>query len=154
MPYLIRGADFLPRRGYATIIVAGPISRGRATTVECHSFYSGKADTYELFAHSYTSVASEELGDEPLIDAATKLGEERLYSVLREASAIQYEAMLLGFGFAFHAKDKSYLLRLHCQNLLSAEIEERIIQNTQDAELKSFMDTVNKLGRVTSVKRI
>jgi hypothetical protein len=153
MPYLVRGSDFLRGHGYAVIIVAGPTSKGHIQTVECHSFFSRSAGTYEVFEHSYGEGATEALEDAFLVDTAVTMAEERLYSILREVSIIQHQAMLLGFGFQFQDKDKNYLLQLHLRDLLNSNIEQEVRSRTRDVELKSYFDMVSKLSRVTTIRR-
>ncbi|WP_444896939.1 hypothetical protein ACJJI5_10480 [Microbulbifer sp. EKSA008] len=154
MSYKIYSGSFLAGHGYPLVIVTDPTLSGNIKASECHSFYSGKPESYMISTISYDSTESSSIDDDELIAAAKGDGENHIYDYLQENNEIQYQALIAGIISKIDEVEENVLIQLHLRNFLANEIEEMIIEKTRDSDLKSILQTIKRLNRITSAKKI
>lgn len=154
MNFEIYSGSFLAGHGYPIIIVTHPILEGNTKTSECHSFYSGKIESYSLNTLSYDSEDSEIIENLDFIDTVKQQGENFIYAYMEENSEIQYRAMLAGYIGKIEKAQENEIVQLHLRNFISSEIENRIIDSSANGELKKHMKSIARLNRVTTQRKI
>ncbi|MCS0333508.1 hypothetical protein ND981_11250 [Vibrio diabolicus] len=156
MNFKVFTGQFLAGNGVPVLIVSKPSLSGNVYTVEWHAFYSGDSQSYSVHSVSFNNDSEQScpISDDELMDLARTEAEEYIYQQFSEKSSVQYQAMLAGFGYKISESDTNILLRLHLRNILTIELEELIYEKSDDSEIKSFIGSIKKMGRVTSAKKI
>lgn len=156
MSFQIYSSDFLPGHGIPVLVVTEPVLSGSGAgfVAECHAFFCGAPESYALFTVSFKQEDKSYIDGEEVSAAAKQSGEFHLNEYLAEKSSVRYQAILAGFGGRFSPSENKLLLQLHLRNFLSSDVESKIESHTSDSELKSHIQMVSRLSRVTTEKKI
>lgn len=150
MIFKVYASQHLASFGPAIIIVGSTIAENDKYITECHAFFSLVHESYGFFTTSFDEKDKAEINETEVREAAKSHALDFLHSYLQGKDPLKYQAMVNTSYYVIKEVESKELLHLHMRSILSAKIEETVILNALDSELKEFISTIASLGRITT----